>query len=114
MKINFVQTIIAVGISILIAYGFYHFHSGGIQITLSIGSFLFLSVTLAFSIGIKLNNPRKTSNIRVLSGTFFLFSLISNLIFNSSSFSRPSYIITNGILILTYGLIIYSLNKTKQ
>jgi hypothetical protein len=114
MKINFVQTIIAIAVSALIAYGLYHFHNGVNQMLLSIGSFVFLSVTLALSIGVNFEQSRTTTNIRVVSGIFFAVALISNLIFNFLSFSEPSYVITNGILILIYVLIAYSINRAKQ
>jgi hypothetical protein len=114
MKINFVQTIIAIAVSALIAYGLYSFHNGENQMLLSIGSFLFMSVTLALSIGVNFEHSRTTTNIRVVSGIFFAVALISNLIFNFLSFSEPSYIITNGILLLIYILIAYSINSAKQ
>lgn len=114
MKINFVQTIIAIAVSALIAYGLYHYHNNENQMLLGIGSFVFLSVTLALSIGVNFEQPRTTTNIRVVSGIFFAVALISNLIFNFLSFSKASYVITNGILILIYSLIAYSINKAKQ
>lgn len=114
MKINFVQTLIAIAVSALIAYGLYHFNNGENQILLSIGSFVFLSVTLALSIGVNFEQPRTTTNIRIVSGIFFAVALISNLIFNLLNFSGPSYVITNGILILIYVLIAYSINRAKQ
>ncbi len=114
MKINFVQTIIAIAVSALIAYGLYSFHDGENQILLSVGSFVFLSVTLVLSIGVNFEQSRTTTNIRVVSGIFFAIALISNLIFNFLSFSEPSYIITNGILLLIYVLIAYSINRAKQ
>lgn len=114
MKINFVQTVIAIAVSALITYGFYSFHSGENQILLSIGSFVFLSVTLVLSIGVNFEQSRTTKNIRVVSGIFFIVALISNLIFNFLKFSEPSYIIINGILILVYVLISYSINRANQ
>ncbi|MEX0598861.1 MAG: hypothetical protein WD512_20425, partial [Candidatus Paceibacterota bacterium] len=114
LKINFVQTIIAVALSGLIAYGLYNFHNGENKILLSIGSFVFLSVTLALNIGVNFEQPRTTINIRVVSGIFFAVALISNLIFNFFNFSKAFYIITNGILFLIYILIVYSINRAKQ
>jgi hypothetical protein len=114
MKLNFVQTIIAIAVSALIAYGFYHFHDTDNKILLSAGSFIFLSVTLVLSIGVNFEQSRTTANNRVVSVIFFVIALISNLIFSFFSFSEASYIITNGILLLIYILIAYSINKAKQ
>ena len=114
MKINIVQTIIAISASILIAYGLYSFNESENKILLSLGSFVFLAITLVITIGVSFEQSRTTTNIRVVSGIFFAIALISNLIFNFLSFTEPSYIITNGILILIYILITYSINSAKQ
>ncbi len=114
MKINFVQTIIAIAVSLLIAYGLYSFHDSENRLLLSAGSFVFLATTLVLSIGTSFQLPRTTTNIRVVSGIFFAVALISNLIFTFVAFSVPSYVITNGILLLVFILIVYSINKAKQ
>ena len=114
MKLNFITTIIAIAVSLLIAYGLYSFHDSENKILLSAGSFVFLAITLVFSIGTSFQLPRTTTNIRVVAGIFFAVALISNLIFTFIAFSVPSYVITNGILLLVFILIAYSINKAKQ
>jgi hypothetical protein len=114
MKINFVQTIIAIAVSLLIAYGLYSFHASENRLLLSAGSFVFLAATLVTTIGASFEFPRTTANIRVVSGIFFAVAFITNLIFTFIAFSVPSYVITNGILILVFILIAYSINKAKQ
>lgn len=109
MKINFVQTIIALAVSLLIAYGLYSFHDSENKILLSAGSFVFLATTLILTIGTSFALPRTTTNVRVVSGIFFAVALISNLIFTFIAFSIPSYVITNGILLLVFILIAYSI-----
>jgi hypothetical protein len=114
MKLNFVPTIIAIALSALIAYGLYSFHDSENKILLSLGSFVFLVTTLVIAIGVNFEQPRTTTNIRVVSGIFFVIALASNLIFSFFTFSTPSYLITNGILLLIFALIAYSINKAKQ
>ena len=114
MKINFIPTIIAITLSVLIAYGFYNFNDGENKILLSLGGFAFLATTLVGSIGINYEQSRTTTNIRAVSGVFFTVAFTSNLIFNFLNFSKPSYIIINGILFLMFILIVYSINKVKQ
>lgn len=114
MKLNFVQTIIAIAVSLLIAYGLYSFHRSENKILLSAGSFVFLATALIMTIGASFEHPRTTTNIRVVSGIFFTIALISNLIFTFINFPVPSYIIINGILLLVFILIVYSINKAKQ
>ena len=114
MKVNIVQTIIAIAVSLLIAYGLYSFHDSENKILLSLGSFIFLATTLIISIGVNFEQSRTTTNIRVVSGIFFTIAFASNLIFSFFTFSTPSYIITNGILLLIFVLIVYSINRAKQ
>lgn len=114
MKLNFVPTLIAVAVSLLIVYGLYSFHDSENKILLSLGSFVFLVTTLIITIGVNFEQSRSTTNIRVISGVFFLIALASNLIFSLFTFSSPGYIITNGILLLIFVLIAYSINKAKQ
>jgi hypothetical protein len=114
MKINFVQTIISVAVSLLIAYGLYNFHDSENKILLSAGSFIFLAATLTLTVGTSFELPRTSANIRVVSGIFFVIALISNLIFTFVNFPVPSYVITNGILFLTFISIVYSISKAKQ
>ena len=114
MKLNFVQTIIAIVLSLLIAYGLYSFHDSENKVLLSLGSFVFLATTLVITIGVNFEQSRTTTNVRVVSGIFFVISLASNLIFSFFTFSTLSYVITNGILLLIFVLIAYSINKVKQ
>jgi hypothetical protein len=114
MKINPVQTIIAIAVGLLIAYGLHSFHNGENKMLLSVGSLVFLAATLTLTIGANFVNSRTTTNIRVISGIFFAIALISNLVFTFINFSVPSYVITNGILLLAFILIVYSIDKTKQ
>ena len=114
MKLNIVLAIIALCISILIAYGFYSFGNDNNKLLLSTGSFIALAVTLIVSISVDFDLPRTNINIKIVSGIFFLILLISNLIFSFCSFTTPTYIVVNGILLLIYLLITYSIHKSKQ
>jgi len=114
MKINFVQTFIAIAVSLLISYGLYSFHESDNKILLSAGAFIFLAITLIVTIGVKFELSGTTTNVKVVSGIFFVIALICSLIFAFINFSVPIYVITNGILLLVFILIIYSINKAKQ
>jgi len=114
MKINFVQMIIAVAVSLLIAYGLFCFHDSENKILLSVGSFIFLASTLILTLGTSFELPRTTTNVRVVSGIFFVIALISSLIFTFINFAIPTYIITNGILFLVFVSVVYSIQKAKQ
>ncbi|MDR1883122.1 MAG: hypothetical protein LBR26_10140 [Prevotella sp.] len=114
MKVNFVQTLIAIATSLLVAYAFYAFHKGENALLLSCGSFIFLSTTLIIAIGINFNLPRTNVNIKAVAGIFCVIGLIDHIVFSFFDFSIPGYIISNGILLLLFILIIYSISKASQ
>jgi hypothetical protein len=114
MKIDFLRTGIAIAINLLFVYGLYNFHDGEMKILLCGGSFLLLSTTLISAIGINCKQPRATTNIRVVSGIFFTIALMCNIIFMCVNFSVPSYVIINGMLLLLFVLIIYSIDKALK
>ncbi len=114
MKIKTIPAIIAIAISLLISYGLYNFHIGENKVLISIGSFIFFAFTLLFAIGISFELSRSSINISFLSWIFFFIALVSNLIFNFLVFSLPIYIVINGILLLIFVLIFYSIYKAKQ
>jgi hypothetical protein len=114
MKINFVKTIIAMSISLLIAYALFSFNDIENRILLSVGGFLFLAVTLVVTIGTSFERPRTSTNIKAASGVFFVIGFIENLMFTFISFSIPTYIITSGLLLLIFILITYSLYRANE
>jgi len=114
MKIDFVKSVVAIAICGLIAYGFYALHNSDNKLLLSLGCFFFTSVTSLGIIGISFELPRTTTLIRTVSSIFLFVALASNLIFSFMNFSIPAYIIINGVFLLMYVLISYSLAKAKQ
>ena len=114
MKLNFILTTIALCTSALIAYGFYSFGNSDTKLLLSFGSFVTLAFTLVFTIGVNFPLPRTSINLKTISVIFFVFSFVSNLIFAFFSFSTPIYVTINGMLLMIYCLILYSINSVKQ
>lgn len=114
MKIDFIKSIIALGISLLIAYGFYTFQSNQNKLLISIGSFSLIGITLIMFTGIKFELPRTSRLIQLVSGIFFVVALVSNLVFSSINFIEQLYVIINGIMLLLYVFIAYSILKANQ
>jgi hypothetical protein len=112
MKLKPVQFTISLLVGMLLAYGFFSFKNGENKILLTVGSFVFLSITLLSIISVDYKRPRITTNIRVVSGIFFLLALLSNVLFCILTFTTPTYIIVNGILLLLFILIVFSIKKT--
>ena len=117
MKINIVMLLIALAIAALAAYGFYTWNKeDNFQLLLTIGSGVMLFITFSGIIAVKAAGGRGgVGNIRVLSIIFLIASIISNIIFSFINLSSPAaYIITNGIIILIYILIGYTVFKAIQ
>lgn len=114
MKLNIIPTIISIGISVLIAYGFYNFHNSLNKDVLTYGSFILSLITLICSLGINFETPRTTINIKTISIIFFVMFLISNFIFSYFDLSAPIYIIVNGILFMIFALIFNSIYKARE
>lgn len=114
MKIDFVKTIIAIAVSMLIAYGFYSFHHSENSQLLVATSFIELLLSGFFVLGLRFEQARTTANVRVVTSIFFIVFLMTNIVFSFFEFSKQTYIIINGLLMLSCILIVYSLLKTKQ
>ncbi len=110
MKINPIPALIAIGISALLAYGFYSFAPQSTHILISVGSFIMLSLSAICAVGVQFNYYRKTVNTRSLSMLFFCTSFISNLIFAFIPCS-DFYIIVHGIMLLFYLLLLYFVSR---
>lgn len=114
MKLNLVQTLIAISLSALMAFGIFNYNQSENSTLFSIGGFLFLSSTLIFLIATNFEFPRTTTNIRALSVFFFLIALTINLIYTFAGFSAQSYIIVNGFCFVTFFSILNLIYRSKQ
>ena len=115
MKIDFVKTIIAVAISCLIAYGQYAIcKDDELRWMLTIVSGVAMTITLAFTLGIKPKAERTALMFTTMSSIFFVVIAIMNLIFAFVNFNKPIFIILNGVILLVYALIASGMTKVKE
>lgn len=115
MKVKVVPTIIALGISTLLAYALYNIcHTEGKELLLAIGGGLCLFLTLATCLGVRFEQSRTSANVAVVGAVFFVLMLISNALFAYLQFETHTYVIVNGILLLLFLLIAYLIAKAKQ
>ena len=68
---------------------------------------MLLASALVLSLGADFELPRTTTNIRVVSGIFFIFSLIFNCVFSFISFKISTYVIISGIAFLLFLSLVY-------
>ena len=111
MKVNIVPLFVSLGLSLLLAYGFYELGHEPNRTIQTIGGGLFIFTTLAFLIGVQFEDLRTTTNVRTVSTIFFLVALISHVLFALINFPLSLYVITEGILIMIYVLVVYSMSK---
>jgi hypothetical protein len=94
-----------------LAYGLFEFAAESTRTIISAGGGLFMFFTLSCLIAVQFQSDRTTVNLRTVSGIFFVIALLSHLFFAFLFFSLPFYVITEGILLMIYLLIVYSVQK---
>jgi hypothetical protein len=116
MKINIITLLIAFVLAVLAAYGFYTTNSEeGYVLVLTFGAGLTLFITLAGTIAVGTKGGQGgAANIRIVSGIFFLATLIEQIVFSLVPLSLPPYIIVTGVLMLIYLLIVYGIGKALR
>lgn len=115
MKVNAFLTAVSALISTLAGYGFYAGNSDEpFCLLLAIGSGLCLAVSLAGTLGIKVENEVGNVHFRIVSAIFFILFLICNLVFAVVGVRVAPYIIICGILLLAWSIIEYGIVKSKM
>jgi hypothetical protein len=114
MKTNTSFTIISVILSALISYGFYTYAFEESRILMTIGSFITMIVPLIFMLSIQFELPRTTLNIRAVSSVFLIFFIILNFLGVIVNLSMPLYIISSGILLCIFLILLTSINRARQ
>jgi hypothetical protein len=116
MKINPVMTLIALAIAALVAYGFYASNNGEqSQWLIAVGSGVTIFITLGGCLAVSGETRGLAGNIRVTSLVFLIIGIVSHIIF--SFISGPGtvpYIIVNGIILLLFILIAYSVSRALK
>lgn len=115
MKVNFVNSLIAVAISALLAYACYEICDyERVQWVITIGAFITIALPVLFAMGISAKEQRGAIMLKTLSYVFFVMELVANGIFVFFDFQVPVYVIINGLLLLIYLLIYNSIYKTHM
>jgi hypothetical protein len=115
MRANIFLTIISLILAGLIGYWVFSNAKGQEQDTLcGICSSVCFLATLIPAIGIRYESERIGTNIRVLSGMFFVAFLVSHFYFANYGIKMPLYVILNGILLLIYLGVFYKINSAQE
>lgn len=109
MRPNAGNLLIALGISALMAYGFWAI-GGDLRTYVGVGGFTYLAGTLIPAIGINYELQRAGVNLRIVCGIFFVLGLAINGGFALLGSSTTAYILVSAISFLVYlflGNVIY-------
>lgn len=114
MKINFFNTIISIGISIVFSYGSYIFNQEKEYCKLiTFVPAIFVCITLIFTIGIRIENKKHSTGIKSISIIFLILYLCLAIIFSiTKQFNQNIFFIVYSILALLYALLIKTIIKS--
>ena len=113
MKINPVNSLIAVVLSALLAYALWSIE-GAIRNYVAVGSFVFCVATLLPLMGGSFENERRGINLRVIAGVFLGLGLAINVVFPLFEFSATAYIIVSALAFLVYVFIANTIYGAQQ
>lgn len=115
MKIDFLKTLIAIGISGLLAYACYEICDfERVSKVITVGAFITILIPCLLSIGISAKEAKNSVMLKTLSWVVLVVEVASNITFAFFDFNIPVYIILNGILLLLYILIYNSIYRTHM
>lgn len=113
MKINPVNSLIAVLLSALLAYGLWSIE-GNIRNYVAIGSFVFCVGTLLPLMGASYESARRGINLRVIAGVFLGLGLAINIAVPLLGLSAATYIIVSALVFLVYVFIANAIYGAAQ
>ena len=115
MKIDAIRTLIAVAISVLLAYACYEICDyERVRWAITIGAFLTIVIPSILSMGVATKESRTSLMLAILSWVGLILEIAVNFTFVFFDFSIPSYVIVNGIIICLYALTYSSMYRTQK
>lgn len=115
MKIDAIRTVIAVAISVLLAYACYEICKfERVQWIITIGAFVTIVIPTIFAMGVTAKESRNALMLVTLSWIMLISEAIINFTFVFSDFSIPTYVIVNGLIICLYALIYSSMYRAQR
>ena len=113
MKLNPVNFLIALGLSALIAFGFWSFGSP-LRHFVGVGSFVFLAGTLVPFMGMAFDLPRRAVNLRLVCALFFFVGLVINGCSLAFDLSATFYVIASAVAFLIYAFVANAVYSARQ
>ena len=101
MRVHPVNFLVAIVISMLIAWGLWSL-DGALRNYVAFGAMAFLAGTLIPCIGVSYESGRNAINFRIASGLFFVIGLLINSVFAVLDAGQTAYIIISATAFLIY------------
>lgn len=115
MKIDVVKGLISIAIGALLAYACYEIcNYEALKWVITLGAFITISVPAFMALGISSKQERSAVVLAILSWTILFVEIVANSIFVFFDFSVPLYVVVNGVMLLLYTCIYYSIYKKKM
>lgn len=115
MKIDAIRTVIAVAISVLLAYACYEICDyERVRWAITIGAFLTIVIPSILSMGVATKESRTSLMLAILSWVVLILEIAVNFTFVFFDFSIPTYVIVNGMIICLFALTYSSMYRTQK
>ena len=114
MKINVFKTCLAVLAAALISYALSLCECFQDNLLFPIGVFILLSIILLLALAVGFTWLRTMANVKILSWVFFALVLVLNVIYAHTGVAVSTFIISNGLIMLFYALIDYSISRNNK
>lgn len=114
MRLNAINTLFAIAISALLSYGCYSLCIHGQKEIVAVGTFILLAVITIVNFALTLPEKRTTTLIHIVASIFLTVVVVLSVIFSLIYVSTPAYIITNGLTLIIFLMVVLGLAREKQ
>ncbi len=112
MKVNPLMLVVSLLVGGMMFYGFWAATDGNLAYSLTPS--LVGLVLLATSLAVRIANPRLSALIKIVSGIFWAVALVMNILLVIWTAALPALLISNGILLCVWLVLVYAIGRSKK
>lgn len=113
MKINKFIAFLAFCLATLVSYFLSSYQEINNKFILGIGCFVGLFISSVGTLALSFDYGRTTVLTKTTSAVFVILYLVSQIFFANINFTLPTYLFVNGMLIIFFLIVLYSISKSK-
>lgn len=114
MKINTFTAFLAFCLATLVSYFLSSYQEINNKFILGIGCFVGLFISSVGTLALSFDYGRTTVLTKTTSAVFVILYLASQIFFANINFTLPTYLFVNGMLIIFFLIVLYSISKSKH